>query len=132
MRTRTELRGIVELIDETMERAANDALDHTALWRAWMTACEDVPSSIDVPEELQHWWQNQLLEASRRAFDHKLLRTRYHRGDYNHGDPPGDGVVWSSAPSCYRGHEIRVELSRDAHSSGPGVGTAGICPLAGA
>lgn len=102
------------MVDETMERAANDALDHTALWRAWMTACDSLPSSIDIPAELKHWWQNQIFEAGRRAFDHKLLRTRYHRGDYNNGSPPGDGATWSSAPCCYRGREIRVELCRAA------------------
>ncbi|MDI9239106.1 hypothetical protein QLQ15_09310 [Lysobacter sp. LF1] len=84
-----------------------------------------MPSPHEVPEDLHHWWENQLIEAGRRAFDSKRLRTRYHRGDYNDGVPPGDGVVWSSAVCSYRGREILVELSR-VLQDGPWFASAAI------
>jgi|GEM_PF-3020025 len=109
---RTDLQCVIERIDATMRDAANDARDSAQLWKAWNFALESVPTPEQVPSDLNYWWQNQLLDASRRAFEHRCLRTRYHRGTFETSGSPIDGVIWNSAPFVYQGQEIRVELRR--------------------
>lgn len=113
MKTRTELQGTIEQIDATMLRAANEVPDTSQHWKAWSLATAGLPPMEEVPLDLGYWWQNQLLDASRRAFDNKDLRRRYHRGDFHADELLADGVVWNNGPCVYRGREIRIELRRE-------------------
>jgi len=99
-----------------MLQAANEASDTSQYWSSWKLATTGLPLSDEVPSELSYWWQNQLLDASRRAFNHRELRRRYHCGDFDADGVPA-GIVWNSAPFAYRGREIRVELRRETLSA---------------
>lgn len=112
MKTRTELHGIIEQLDAAMLRAANEVSDDVNHWEAWNFATASLPKIDEVPSDLGYWWQNQLLDASRRAFGSKHLRRRYHQGDFQAADIRYDGVVWNSGPCGYGGREVRIELRR--------------------
>lgn len=114
MKTRTDLQAAIERVDDAMRNAANDARDSSQHWKAWDFALTGLPPAEEVPSDLGYWWQNQLLDASRRAFEHKRLRRRYHQGRFDAGGQPMDGVVWNNGPCVYRDREIRVELRREA------------------
>lgn len=113
LKTRTDLLGAIEMIDAAMLRAANESSDTPQHWNAWKLALSGMPQMDEVPSDLGHWWQNQLLDASRRAFENKELRRRYHNGDFDAGGLSSEGVVWNNGPCAYRGREIRVELRRE-------------------
>jgi len=113
LKTRTDLQGVIERINATMHDAANDAHQSSQLWEAWSLALQGIPPPEEVPGDLGYWWQNQLLDASRRAFENKSLKARYHRGKFDAGGAPIDGVVWNNGPCVYRDQEIRVELRRE-------------------
>jgi hypothetical protein len=114
LKSRTDLQGAIERFDDAMRNAANDARDSSEHWRAWGCALAALPPKEEVSGDLGYWWQNQLLDAGRRAFEHKGLRRRYHQGRFDAGGLPMDGVVWNSVPCIYRDREIRVELRREA------------------
>jgi len=116
MRTRRDLQGVIEGIDAAMLYAANEASDMSQYWSSWNLAITGLPLSEEVPSDLSYWWRNQLLDASRRAFDNSVLRRRYHREDFNSDGVP-TGIVWNSAPCVYRDREIRVELRRETSSA---------------
>ena len=114
LKTRTDLLGALELIDAAMLHAANESSDTAQHWHAWNVAVSGLPPVDEVPTDLGYWWQNQLLDASRRAFSNKELRRRYHQGDFNAAAGLlTDGVVWNNGPCVYRDREIRVELRRE-------------------
>lgn len=113
MKTRAELHGVIEQFDAAMLRAANEVPDDLRHWEAWSLAIAGLPPKGEVPSNLNYWWQNQLLDASRRAFGNKELRHRYHQGDFRTDRFGTDGVVWNNGPCVYHGREIRVELRRE-------------------
>ena len=113
VKTRTDLLGALELIDAAMLHAANESSDTAQHWEAWNLAVSGLPPADEIPTDLGYWWQNQLADASRRAFDNKELRRRYHQGDFNAAGLLTDGVVWNNGPCVYRDREIRVELRRE-------------------
>lgn len=113
METRTDLQGVLERINATMQDAANDARDSAQFWKGWEFARDGSPSTDDVSDDLGYWWQNPLLDASRRAFEQKERKARYHRGEFDAGGVPLDGVIWNNGPCVYRNQEIRVELRRE-------------------
>ena len=113
MKTRTDLLGAIELMDEAMAHAANESSDAAQHWAAWDLAISGLPSVDEVPRDLGYWWQNQLLDAGRRAFENKALRRRYHRSGFDATGVLTDGVVWNNGPCVYRDREIRVELRRE-------------------
>jgi len=113
LKTRTDLQLAIELFDAAMLHAANEAPNTADHWKAWHLAAADLPALDEVPGDLDYWWQNQLLDASRRAFGNQNLRRRYHRGEFAADCSQSEGVVWNNGPCVYRGREIRVELRRE-------------------
>ncbi len=112
LKTRIDLQGAIDQIDAAMLHASNEAPDTSQHWKAWSFATAGIPPMDEIPSDLGYWWQNQLLDASRRAFDNKDLRRRYHRGEFHADALPIDGVVWNNGPCVYRDREIRIELRR--------------------
>jgi len=114
---RTDMHGVIERINATMHDAANDAHESSPLRDAWCLVPQDHPTPDKVPDDAGYWWQNQLLDASRRAFDHKSLGASIRRGSLDAGGLPIDGVVWNNGPCVYRNQEIRVELRRQTQGA---------------
>lgn len=113
MKTRTDLLSVIERMDAAMTHAANESTDAAQHWEAWDLAISGLPSVDEVPSDLGYWWQNQLLDAGRRAFENKALRRRCHRSGFDATGILTEGVVWNNGPCVYRDREIRVELRRE-------------------